>query len=596
MSNRVRKAKKSIRTVVQSKQTLFDPKNIPAELVQGVDIKRDILPVVSKPDTWSVLYAWYTHKYPSLTNNQTCKDVISGHNMSPTSKSGREMFYAAKLALCGYALPYYFSRISTRLHMKNHQFVRYLESFVSETTYLAYHNMDEILEKRIKYIELPADTPVAGFYVRTPIRIWDRRKKRVYKLPSWKLRQKLLNKLVVGNVNFYVLRQNLPDGFECQILFRGTSNEFNGMHQYGDSMRNTQLYRVPQYDPVKHRFHPQGSQSIPLFYYYYCIILEDAWPHLIQCLEWLHATHRDCRRILVAGHSMGGALTLTLCYLLKLRRPDLWAKCFFRSFASPLCCNDAAAVQLEQWIIDSMQTDKYLEVVNTDDFVNAQYYLSQKAGVQSAVRGGTSKVGGWLVNNMMDGKSEEPDPEGRVNRMLRVIQIYPEIAFAAFMSGAFDAQSRATTHTREAGVRLGVRHDETKYHGTSLLRDTYNSTLKVYFCSRNVDWQSEYMGKAHAKYADLNMNLFWAPLRLYEDNLYRFYHDNTLRKHNSLVVVGLFPRSDRAEVERLIDHYAPRLADPPILASIQQLPQYPPSKSNKQKPSNARKPSYKLRK
>lgn len=579
-----------IRSVMQSKRTLFNPKDIPKELIDDVDIKRDVL-ASARPDVWSVLYSWYNQKYPTLKGNQTCKDVISGGHMSTTSTSGREMYYAAKLALCGYAFPYYFSQISTHLHMKNHQFVRYLQSFVSETTYLAYHNMDEILEKRITVMTLPDNTSTAGFYVRTPIRIWNRAKRRIYRLPSWAQRDKLLKQLVIGNVNFYVLRRNVADGFECQILFRGTSNEFNGSHQYGKNMRNTQLYRVPQYDPVKNQFHPGGDQAVPLFYFYYCALLEDAWPHLMQCLEWLHASHRDCKRILVTGHSMGGALTLTFCYLLKLRQPKLWDKCFFRSFASPLCCNDAAAVQLEQWIIDSMQADKYLEVVNTDDFVNVQYYLSQKAGVQSAVQGGTSKVGGWLVNNMMDGKSEEADPEGRVNRMLRVIQIYPEIAFAAFMSGALDAQSRATTQTREAGVRLGVRHDETKYHGTSLLRNTYNSTLKVYFCTRNVDWQSEYMGKAHAKYADLNMNVFWAPLRMYEDNLYNYYHREGLRKHNNLVVVGLFPESDRAAAEKLIHSYKPRLPVPPLLSIVKQLPD-----SNKAPvPRKSRKPSYKLR-
>lgn len=101
-------------------------------------------------------------------------------------------------------------------------------------------------------------------------------------------------------------------------------------------------------------------------------MVQDAMPHIEQCLEWLDASSEMCKRIVVSGHSMGGALVLNYAYLMRASDHRWWPKTVFRSFAAPMSCNDAAVLRMEQWIIDSMTPNKFLEVVNTDDFINIQ--------------------------------------------------------------------------------------------------------------------------------------------------------------------------------------------------------------------------------
>lgn len=564
-------------------------------MLDGVDIKKDVVDS-AQVDTFQVLYSWLNHKYPTLVSKQDCHDVISNESDLDDQATKHEIYYTAKLALVGYAMPYYMPRITNTLHMKNAHFIRYLESFVAESTFLAYQAQDEIIEGALDFIALPSTAQISGFYVRTPIQIWDQHKKRVYKIPSWEHRNKLLKYLVIGNVNVYIMRQNFEDGFECYVMFRGTSNEFNAIPQYGDHMSNTQLYRVPQYDPVENKFYSEGSNSIPLFYYYYTDMVNNVMPHILQCLDWLHASSESCKRIVVTGHSMGAALTLTFCYLLKLRHEALWNKSFFRSYASPLCCNDAGVVKIEQWVIDSMQTNKFIEVVNTDDFVNIQYLLGGKRGLKKSIRSGTAQIGSWLVSNYWatygrhtSQPSSTPQKEGdetdqkaedkeenmdAVQRMMRIIQVYPEIAFSAFMNGAVTAQIDSVPEQKSAGFRLAHRQEEIKLWGSQALKKAYNGTLKVFFCKRRIHWQSEYLGKSHSNYVDLNMNIFWAPLRMYEDHLYRYYAKRGLRHNNRLRIVGMFPQTDEALAKKMIQNYDPEPYVPNLLKLQKDLRKY----------------------
>lgn len=590
-----------IRSSVNPVTSIFNPRDLPKELIEGVDIKEDIVDA-AQIDAFQILSSWLNHKYPTMLSKQDCRDVINNRSYSSNSDTEKEIFFGAKLSLIAYSMPFYFPQICTHLHMRNDQFVNYLEGFVAESAFLAYQNMDMILEGDLNMIALPPDTQVSGFYVRTPIQIWNRQKRRVYKIPSWEKRDRLLKTLIIGNVNVYVLRRNLEDGYECYVLFRGTSNEFNAIPQYGDRMTNTQLYRVPMYDPSENKFYETGSQSVPLFYYYYSDMIDNVMPHIVQCLDWLHASDPGCQRIVVAGHSMGAALTLTFCYLWKLRHPDLWAKTFFRSYASPICCNDAAVMMMEQWMIDSMQPDKFLEVVNTDDFVNVQYLLGGKKGLKNAIKSGTNSIGSWLVSNYMtdtfppraEEPVQDPDPDPKtkkahesenksenksetsgdssmIQRMMRIIQVYPEIAFSAFMNGALTSQIQNVPDEKKAGFRIGQRKEEIKLWGSRALKSTYNNTLKLFFCQRRINWNTEYLGKSHSNYVDINMNIFWAPLRMYEDHLYRYYASHSLRHNNRLRVVGMFPATDVRQAGQLIEAYSPPKQIPRLLSLQNQM-------------------------
>lgn len=543
---------------------MFNPKDLPKELVEGMDIEAEVLDAATI-DPKEVILSWVNHRYPTIANRQECEDVLSGHQDRYNKHTFNEIQFGAKLALIAYAMPYFMQRITSHLHMRNNQFLRYLESFVAESTYLCYKNMDEILQGERNMIEFPTDSQVCGFYVRTPIQLWDKDLKPVYTIPQWENRTQLLDYFVSGPVNVYVLRRNLEDGYECYVTFRGTSNEFNAIPQYGRKMNATPVYRVPQYDPIENKFYEDGSNSVPLFYHHYIEMVNNVLPHIIRTLGFLGADEDLCKRIVVSGHSMGGALTLAFCFLLKHKYESLWRKSEFRSYAAPMSCNDAAVLVMEQWMIDSMQPNKYLEVVNTDDFVNIQYLLGGKSGLKKSIKEGTNRLASWLLSTYWTQYGglpiktpEEQKDQTMVQRMMRIVQLYPEVALSAFMNGAVQAQIESGPDQRSAAVRLGSRQAETDVWGTRSLKETYNGTMKVFFCKRNIQWQTEYIGKSHSNYVDLNMNILWAPLRMYEDNLYRFYADHSLRDNNELRIVGMFTSIDFKDAQRMVETYHPK--------------------------------------
>ena len=579
----------SIKSAANPVGNLFNPKDLPHDLTRDIDIEKDIQPsAVINPK--EVLLSWISHRYPTLMEKQDCQNVIT---MQSDHNDQVDLYFGGKLALIAYSLPYFLQPISTHFHMKNSQFVKYIETFVAESTFLAYRNMDKILEKQTNTIQLPPSAQISGFFIRTPIQIWNERKQRVYKIPTWEHRMQLLNYLVCGNVNVYVFRQNLETGFECYVLFRGTSNEFNGIPQYGKNMANTQLYRIPQYDPIENKFYEQGSDSTPLFHHVYIDMVQNALPHILQSLEWLNVWQAE--RVVFAGHSMGAAMVLSACFLLKHRQPKLWDKSFFRSYAAPMCCNDAAVLQIEQWIIDSMQPNKFFEVVNTDDFVNVQYLLGGKKGLQHSIQAGTTRIGSWLLQEYFSdpqvqtelAQNENQNSE-KVQRMLRIIQLYPEIALSTFLSGAMNSQIESLPEQNSAGFRLGVRREEAKLWGSEALKSTYNNTLKVFFCQRRILSQTEYLGKSHSNYVDLNLNVFWSPTRMFEDNLYRYYSKHSLKHNNQLCIVGLFPERDMEKANKLLKSYRTTRGEyQPAVLSI--LSDYLHYHNKKAKPSRVNK-------
>lgn len=286
---------------------LLDLQALPPELTANLSNTKDLEDDVS---VVNILKTMWQQKMPTMAARQSCRDVI--HNVRDTDPTlAKEMNWGAKMALCAYALPYYWSFMVDHLYESNEAFGRYLEGLVAETTATAYDHMTDVVEGKVDVIDMTHKT-MGGFYLRTPIQIWNRNRKRVYQIPSWEHRNELLHYFMIGHVNVYVLKHMLAaDQYELLVLFRGTSNEFNAIPQYGSAMRSTQIYRLPQYDPLTNTVHPEGSETRPLYYYYYCDMLRQVEPLIFWALDQLGWDHPHCQRILVCGHSMGGALTLT---------------------------------------------------------------------------------------------------------------------------------------------------------------------------------------------------------------------------------------------------------------------------------------------
>lgn len=531
---------------------LFDPAHLPADLFPDVNTDEIIQSI--QYTAYDVLRAIVHTHTPSLGLGRTCQNQINGRQASRTEMD--ELSLGVKLSLIGYALPHFLSGVSSRFHLRNANFSRFITSLVTENGFLGYENMDDILQGRCDSIELPSDAQIAGFYVRTPIRITDRRGQPITRIPRWPKRDRLLKHRVQGDVNVYVLRQNLPDSYECYVLFRGSSNEFNGIPQYGRNMDRTQIYAVPDHDPLTREEHAGGSPERPLFFRVYADMVSDAMPHILEALHWLQAMDPHCSRIVVAGHSMGGAMVQVFCYLLRLQHPDVWEKCVFRAVGSPLIANATAVQQMEQWVIDSRQTNKYIEVVNRDDFVNALYHLGGRGGVTAAAQEGVKSVGEWVVHEYFrqprgtSASSSSLSSTDLLQQVLQILRERPDLAVSSFLSGVFRAQSRLASPDKTASVRLGQRPEEVPLWGQ--IDRLYQGTLRLVYCERPVDWSSEYVGKAHTMYGDCNMSALWSSIRLYEDNLYRYYAEHSLQENNKLRIIPLFPAADLPRAIRLV--------------------------------------------
>lgn len=516
---------------------------------------------VSKVTMKDVVTEWWDDKSPSISKQQDCVDVINGKLDTETKD---DINLSVKLAACGYALPYYWKYISTHLHMKNLIFSESMRYRLDDTREEGMENMNNILLGKVNDIELPVRKQMVGFYIRTPITIATKTGKRIFKIPEWKKRNQLLKYHIFGNVNAYVMkRRTTHDKFECFVIFRGTSNEFNAIPQYGCSYNHTPLYRLPQFDPIERKFYPKGNIKVPLFYYYYCFLVMDILPHIRQTLSWLGGYTKECEKITVVGHSMGGGIVNTFMYMTYHSDRDLWNKMRFRCVASPYSCNYAAVKKMEHYIVESMQTNKFIEILNRDDFVNIQFMLGGKTGFDVALKEGIESLSGFLIADLLTNipKHLRKKNSAIVSRALRSIQLDPDAALAAFSRGAIGSQIIRIPTDKRAAFRVGQLKPDISNWGTSESKSIYNNTLKLIFCDRRVNWETEYMGKAHVKYQNIDLQMFWVPLREYENSLYNYYHRYGLKKNNKLRVIPLFSTEDLETAKSLVADYKPHIFD-----------------------------------
>jgi len=525
---------------------MFNVEDLPTDLVGKITV--DQIMSSFKLDASGLIDGVFLQEHVDLGESQTCTEVIGvDKNDAETMK---ELDLGCKLSFLAYGLPYFVANLSDRLHYRSSAITSYASTLVSESSFIALQQMEDILAHEIHALTLASNPQFSGFYIRTATRIWNKQRKRIYKIPKWENRLKLLNCHIIGNVNLYVLRKNTSsDKYECYVMFRGTTNEFNGIPQYGKNMRGTQMYSIPTYDPIEKKTYPNGSETIPLYFPLYTDMVNDAIPHIFQCLEWLHAMDKSCERILVVGHSMGACLVQQFCFILKHINPAMWDKCFFRGYGSPMICNSSATLKMEQDIIDSKQKNKYLLANNTDDFINVQYKLGGIEGLKFTIGKGinsaiTALVSLYISDSATLSKSSAEKELEHTPTIMRIAKLFPEILVSGFLRGAFTAQITTLTDQKQACCRLGQRKDEEKSWHTINLQEIYANTLKLIYCKRSVNWNEEYIGKSHGSYLNYNMNILWMSTRTYENLLYRKIAQTGLKKNNKLVILPLFPKDD----------------------------------------------------
>ncbi len=514
------------------------PSNLPPYL-------RDVLDgVVVRINPEKLVLNNILYEYP--TEDQ-CKDRLDGGAL-PNEAAKQELEYGFKLATLAYAMPTFMAQLTHQLHLPNTHFTTFCASLVAQHTAEAFQNMDEILRGERNIMLLPRGHQMAGFMIRSPVRVFDQDCVSQLRIPVRK--QDLVQWKVRGNVNVWVMRRRLHDqAFECYVLFRGTSNPFVAAQQYGSKMQQTQLFAWPTFDYQSKCVIPEGSDTKPLFLRHYFDILDDVTDAIERCLEMLHVDDPRCQRIVVAGHSMGGALTTAYAYHLHEHKPSWWDKAQFRSYAAPMWCNDAAVLQLEQWLVDSLQKDKFYEVINTDDFVHIQNVLQGKSMIQKTVDKGMDELSVWVLPLLKQTDPDDPLKE----RVRRILQVYPEVAAAVFLRGSLKAQGQEPVRDRKLAARVGHRFEEAREWDSLELKATFNHTVRLFHCDRAGDPHTEFIGKFHSHYVGINVNLLWAPTKTYEAQWYaRLAHDGLQVQLPELIVLGLFGPRDAPAVSEWI--------------------------------------------
>lgn len=516
---------------------------LPKPLIQGVNIAKMIKKGLVEDGSKDLLDVIIHDQTKTLSNRETCTDMMTMDILD--DKEYDELSKNARMAMLTYSFPYFIGPLGESLHKNPHDFYEDLEKYAVELLPYATDHLRCLLEKEAPMTHLiPNKCPIAGFYFRSPVRVYNNKGRRVYKMPEDP--QELLKYRVFGNVNVYVLREHLADGnYRCYLMWRGTSNHYNAVPQYGKLLNRTQVFNFPEFDPIGQTFHPQGSSDKPLFYRHYCDIVDDVFSIILKALEFLGAFDSECLETIVTGHSQGGALTHTYCYMLHEREPLAWARMKFRPFASPMCSNYAACKYMEQMIIDSQMKGKYIETLNTDDMVLAQFKLGGKRGVAQTVRAGAARLVPFILNEITF--SNEPtneEKDGSTISMIYSIAKNRADTFAAlFASGVMEKQDQFVIRDKRTATRIGKRFDLVGHWGE--LGPIFNGTFRLVYCKRKIDWNSEHIGLSHTDYLRNSASVQGIIKRNFEDRLYIDHVKGSLKQMNAPVALGLCHASDQ---------------------------------------------------
>jgi hypothetical protein len=552
---------------------------LPEDVYKRLNWSNEVKAIREESSRWSTVLPML-FPYPTAQRPHSCTDVITGVKDSTYPSWRNEMHWGVLSAFLAYTLPALWPHVATYLYHTNGYLNLYVSSLMAENAVQFVHDYKRMMRVSTPApIIMPENTPMAGFYLRTPVRLWNAQQQPVYALPPWKQRHKLLNLFSVGNTSCYVWRHILaasgtqPGAFDLEISFRGTSNEVNGVPQWGKNYHNTQLHYLPTFHPDTNDFYDPSAQ-LPLFFYYYMYMLDDIWPLLEQCLKWLGLEEVQCRRLVVSGHSMGAALVLCLQYRLYAWNRAWWDKTYFRSVGAPMFCNDHAVKLMEQRVINAHQTDKHLEIINEDDLINVPYQLGGLENLRKALQHGVRDVVQWALQQTF--ATVAPirwAQEQGMQHLLRTVQIAPQQALLTFIYGALKEQ-HTESQLKEAPVRMGQRNSEKRWYQTEALQETYGGTLRVCVCERGVEMEKEYVGKSHNDYIRLQFRTVANVTLQAEKELYEILASRPLtHRHNKVRVVPMFPEVDLRIMAPLIQQwlqsYQP--ATPPQLRHAQHI-------------------------
>lgn len=550
--------------IEENMSSVINVSDIPLDMLSSVKIQ-DILDT-SLEDQYSIWKAWKPYLQRDITQLYECKHVIRDVNLQSYPHLERHIHDCIKFSFMAYTSPHLFLSLTANIFDSNYHFQNIMYQIMSESSQTAYRVMNQINANQINFLE--TDGHVGGFYIRTPIRMWNAHGRRVYQLPPYIRREELTKYRIEGNVNAYVIREPIivsdrktsTNKFRLRVLFRGTSNDFNGIPQYGHKFSNTQVFSLPTFDPTDNKTYSCGSSSKALFMKVYVDLVRNVWPHVKQCLRWLRIDSSNCQEVVVTGHSMGAAMTLVLNYLLHSENIEWWQKFQFVAIAAPTCANDKAVQIMEQRCIDCKQPFKVIEVINNDDFVNLHYNLGDEKGIERSISCGIVHTVAWLLNHIFEQDPNDNffqfDKRQRDNILLQLMKQYTNELACSFINGVFHGQYQTSTNNMTLGTRIGYRRPFRALWGTYELNNLVNDTFALIVCKRHPNYGTEYIGKCHTDYMYVNYYAAWKHTRMFEDRLYHFLQKHNLRhSSNSLKIIPFMSQYERSIILQKVKRY-----------------------------------------
>lgn len=460
----------------------------------------------AQPDSFDIFEALFTDD----DTPTGCYDALSKSKKPMVEKSEllTHLTDCSKILALVYTFPLFIELcVNTKfMSAPPFSFSKSLDSSIRKNLSKLVGHKNRLLQGTLQYGSAPHlrnDYFSDGVYIRTPVRVWDRKGRALSRVPEQLVGDQ---HIVTGCVNVYVLMQRKTG--DVFVLFRGVSNDFNAHLQYGTNMCNIHVFRKPTYDIHARKLHKNKKPTTKhLFLFYYHELVEEVLKPISTVLNRFHQIMKPNNKIYVCGHSMGGALAYTFVYKALHQKLAKWASMLhLRVFACPSFANTPTVLFLEKWALRSSTPYRIVDITNSGDVVDLPYMFGDLS--TQSLKKSISRLFAQLSHS---------------NNYYT--NIWASDPFHALLLFAVDQQVENPTPDTGA-TKPGYRALQKQNWYTPELHHIYKKKIAIVRC---VDSELPNFAKKHSLFLGVDFTSSWGYLRTYEDRYHTYcIHNNIL--------------------------------------------------------------------